>query len=283
MAAPQPKWVTGFMADQDRAKLRSQFLNQPADSHPGHWDDLWKQNVTPWDRKGPSLALKDAITVHPDIFGPPVDSRSSKRKRALVPGCGRGYDVLSLGYSLGYEAYGLDSSETAIEAAKKQQEEAQGSETYSPHDSQIGAGTVKFLTSDFFKDDFFSETGGADFDLIFDYTFLCALPPELRPSWAKRMSQLLSPTGHLVCLEWPLGKDPKEGGPPHGLSSELYVQLFAHPGQEVEYDENGIMIERSSGERIPGALRRVAHYQPERTHGAGTGKDFVSIWQRAKA
>ncbi|CAK3743225.1 S-adenosyl-L-methionine-dependent methyltransferase [Lecanosticta acicola] len=270
------------MAESDREKVRSQFLDQPAESHPGHWDALWKQKVTPWDRSGPSIALKDTTTSHSDIFGSPLHSSGEKRKRAFVPGCGRGYDVLLLA-SLGYDTYGLDASENAIEAARKLQAESKDSETYAPQDSNVGAGKVKFMRNDFFNDDFLSDTDGGSFDLIFDYTFLCALPPELRPSWAKRMSELLSPNGHLVCLEWPLGKDPKAGGPPHGLSSDLYVQLFAHPGQAVTYDDDGFVLKKAGGEKSPGALNRIDHFMPERTHEAGKGKDYVSIWKHAKA
>ena len=186
--------------------------------------------------------------------------------------------------SLGYDAYGLDVSETALEAAAKLQEEAKNSETYAPHDPKIGSGSVKFMNDDFFKDDFLSKTNGGNFDLIFDYTFLCALPPEMRPSWAKRMSELLAPEGgRLVCLEWPLGKDPKTGGPPHGLSSELYVQLFAHPGQAMSYGEDGYVAKKAGGEKSPGALARISHFQPERTHEAQKGADFVSIWQVARS
>lgn len=268
-----------FMPADDRAILRQQFQDQPGDKHPERWDDLWKRSLTPWDRKGPSLALKDAVTQHLDS---PL-REDGTRKRAFVPGCGRGYDVLLLA-SLGYDTYGLDASETAIEAAKKNQAEEGESEAYAAHSIDVGKGTVKFMLNDFFKNDFYADTNGrGDFDLIFDYTFLCALPPELRSPWAKRMSELLAPTGRLVCLEWPLGKPPREGGPPHGLTSELYVRLFEKPGEEVEYDGEGVVAGASAEtERSKSALVRVEHFQPERTHEAGKGKDYVSIWKHVE-
>ena len=176
-----------------------------------------------------------------------------------------------------------------------QQEQGNDESKYPLHDSAVGRGEAKFVFGDFFKDDVLSETqgkssaagggGSGQFDVIYDYTFLCALPPHLRPSWAKRMVELLKPTGHLICLEFPLHKDPKAGGPPHGLSSELYEQLFAHPGREVSYDDGGKVREsNASGDLAEDALVKVAHWAPERSHEVGKGNDRVSIWRpRARA
>lgn len=262
--------------------LRQQFLNQPAETHTKHWEDLWEKRTTPWDRNGPSLALKDTVTGKRDRFGSPFkDAVQQQRKKALVPGCGRGYDVLLLA-SLGYDCYGLDASHTAIDAALQHQKEFGNDEQYAACDAEVGSGQTRFLVGDFFKDDFLSETNGRDFDLVFDYTFLCALSPEMRPAWAARMSELLSSTGHLICLEWPLGKSPQEGGPPHGLTSNLYVELFKNPGQDVKYDPTGIIVEDPGAGQNSLALVRVAHEMPQRTHEAGKGKDYVGIWQHAK-
>ena len=46
-------------------------------------------------------------------------------------------------------------------------------------------------------------------------------------------------------MEYPFGKDPKSGGPPHGLKSKVYEQLFARPGQEIKYDSERRVIEES--------------------------------------
>lgn len=137
-----------------------------------------------------------------------------------MPGCGRGYDVL-LFASYGFNAVGLDISPTATEEAKKTQADQDLEQKYPVKHVKEGRGEARFITADFFMDNFLSETHGSSesdrkFDLIYDYTFLCALPPALRPKWATRMSTLLSPTGRLICMEYPLGKDPKTGGPPHG-------------------------------------------------------------------
>ncbi|PPJ61158.1 hypothetical protein CBER1_04179 [Cercospora berteroae] len=264
--------------DAARQKLRETFEGRTLDKQLSGWDELWKSEVTPWDRAGPSQALADAITGNADILGAPIKNDPSKqRKRALVPGCGRGYDVLLLA-TLGYDVYGVDGSQTAIEAARKLQKEADKSATYRAVETEFGRGRETFVENDFFKDDFLETTGGGNFDVIFDYTFLCALPPPLRPSWAKRMSELLAPGGHLICLEWPLHKPPREGGPPHGLSAELYEALLRTPGQEVQYDESG-KAATNDAELAGNALICAKRYRPERTHEAGKDSDYVSLWQ----
>lgn len=312
-------------ASETRSELQKTFEGRPAAQHISGWDDLWKKSLTPWDRAGPSEALRDAIlSQNQNLFGSPINKlatttttmtgQQQQRKKALVPGCGRGYDVLSLA-SLGYDTFGLDGSENAITAARKLEAEEISceSDAYRLRDPLIGKGKVQFITGDFFHNDFLTAittttthgdsnisnnnintipTTDEKFDLIFDYTFLCALPRELRPPWAKRMSELLAPDGFLVCLEWPLQKSPKEGGPPHGLSAELYEELLRKPGQEVEYDDDneGYVVvsagdSTTSGggddERAKNALVRLERYRPSRTHEAGKDSDFISIWKRA--
>jgi len=201
---------------------------------------------------------------------------------------------------------GLDVSAASVQEAEEN-ERAQAlakDEMYAPRRGEKG--TVKWVVGDFFAGgkDAVVEEGG--FDLIYDYTvgpsflyrsiakgltvvqFFCALPPEARHRWAKRMSELLRPeTGLLVCLEWPLTKAPSTGGPPWGLTPETYVAHLNHPGTELEYTVSGVPVpalpELPSPTR---ALRRLAHIKPSRTHKsgydeAGNVTDFISVWGHA--
>jgi hypothetical protein len=103
----------------------------------------------------------------------------------------------------------------------------------------------------------------------------------MRPAWAKRMVELLAPSGHLICVEFPTYKDPKSGGPPWALPPEVYVAHLAHPGEEIPYDEAGKVVFGESKAGAKGGLVRVAHWEPERTHEVGKGTDWVSIWRHA--
>lgn len=161
------------LSEQDKpGRLASHFKGYDAAHHGDRWDALWEEKYTPWDRGQPSPALVDLLEERKDLVGEcwTVDPALGKRrKRALVPGCGRGYDVLALS-AFGYDAYGLDVSESAIKAAKEYAREKSGDEVYKARD-QGGKGQIHWLSADFFKDDFLKEIDGdGTFDLLFDYT-----------------------------------------------------------------------------------------------------------------
>ena len=266
--------------------LRQHFVKLPPEQQVGGWEEMWQKSITPWDRNEPNPALVEALEKKPYLVNSPFKEGGGKtRKKVLVPGCGKGYDVL-LFSSYGYDAVGLDAAPTAIEGARKLQMDQGKEQRYPIKNIQNGRGEATFLLEDFFKDDFLSQTHTASsepkFDLIYDYTFLCALKPELRPVWAARMSSLLSPNGLLICLEYPLGKKPKAGGPPFGLESELYEQLLAKPGGVVNYNLSGWVCEDRSGDKTDSALVRVEHWRPGRTFDAQKGKVMMSTWQHWK-
>lgn len=208
------------MSQQDRevqrACLQEHFSTLTDDEQLKGWDDSWKKSITPWDRGRPNPALEEALVDKSDLSNSALSTGG--RKKALVPGCGRGPDVL-LFASYGFDAFGVDASETAIEAANAfHREQNKEQKLFPTKDEERGRGGVKFICADFFGDNSWlppAATSGSNegpFDLIYDYTFLCALPPSLRPKWAARMSELLSPGGTLIAMEFPIGKDPKLGG-----------------------------------------------------------------------
>lgn len=93
------------------------------------------------------------------------------------------------------------------------------------------------------------------------------------------MAEILGPDGCLICVEFPSTKDPKLGGPPYALPPRVYLQHLDHPGETLPYGEDGHVLENNNLSANPSALRRVAHWQPERTHEIGKGQDWVSIWK----
>jgi methyl halide transferase len=161
------------LSEQDApGRLAKHFEGQDTAQHGSRWHDLWEDKYTPWDRGQPSPALIDLLEERKDLVGEcwTVDPALGKRrKRALVPGCGRGYDVLVLS-SFGYDAYGLDFSATAIKEAKEYEKLQSGDEVYKARDPG-GKGQIHWITADFFKDDFQKEIDGdGTFDLLYDYT-----------------------------------------------------------------------------------------------------------------
>ncbi|KAL8739187.1 MAG: hypothetical protein Q9181_000078 [Wetmoreana brouardii] len=263
----------------DRSRLRSHF-DVPDSTHTDRWAKLWDAgDFLPWDRGGPNPALVDLLDQRQDLIGNcfiEEGTGAKRRKKAFVPGCGRGYDVLLLA-SYGYDAYGLEVSAKAVERCEE--EERANGHKYTVKDASAGAGKTTFLTGDFFGSGWSNDVGGT-FELIYDYTFFCALKPSMRPAWAQRMCQLLAsrPVGHLICLEFPTYKEPSTGGPPFGLTPDTYVEHLGHPGDELPYDEDGHVKVGSHGQPKPDGLERLDHWQPVRTHEIGKGTDWVSIW-----
>jgi SAM-dependent methyltransferase len=143
-------------------RLQQTFTNTPLSTHPSKWDSLWKESYTPWDRGGPSLALGDLITSRSDLF--PSGEKEGRKLKALVPGCGRGYDAVLLA-GLGYDVVGLDYSSAAVELARKQERRMRD-------EGGLGEGEVTWVQGDFFDDAWLRQVGiqKGEFDVIFDYT-----------------------------------------------------------------------------------------------------------------
>ncbi|KAK2012581.1 thiopurine S-methyltransferase [Colletotrichum eremochloae] len=282
----------------DTDRLSKSFAGAPLSSHGQKWSAFWEEKYTPWDRGGPSLALLDLLTTRPDLVPPPQSN--SNKPTALVPGCGKGHDALLLA-NLGYDVLALDFSSTAIAEAKENQSaiaarlaagtgEAEGAlDVYRVrHPNGAEPGTVTWLSGDFFSDSWLEAWGREKaFDLIFDYTFLCALPPTARPLWAARMATLLGPAGRLICLEFPSGKPLSLPGPPWGLTPEVYLALLSRPGEPLEFSSSTQAGHETDVVIVPpfrqDGLRRLELVKPARTHGAGmnedgTVRDWIHVW-----
>jgi hypothetical protein len=155
------------------SRLQQHFTDHDPAIHGQKWEELYREGFTPWDRGGPNPALIDLLTERKDLFGDIFVSDpilGKRRKRALIPGCGRGYEVL-LFSAFGYDAYGLEISESVLVEARKTQELVEGEELYKARDTGAGKGLVSWLAGDFFKDEALKGLDGdGRFDLLYDYT-----------------------------------------------------------------------------------------------------------------
>lgn len=162
------------------------------------WQAAWEEGRTPWDA-GQSAPILRAL----------VEGGSLPQGRAFVPGAGSGYDVLTLA--------GPERSVVGLDLAPVAKTRFDTLAQTHPHREQV----------EFVVHDAFSYTPQAPFDLVWDYTFLCALPAELRPQWAAMMDRVLHPThGELAALIFPVvpDADPTDG-PPYPMSPELVTRL----------------------------------------------------------
>lgn len=166
----------------DPKGIQAHLAKYQGDSYVDGWASLWdKGDDLPWDRGFPNPALEDALVQRASTIGGPIaqDAQGqSYRRKALVPGCGRGVDVLLLA-SFGYDAYGLEYSASAIEACKK--EEKENHSWYRVRDQSVGKGKVTFVQGDFFDDAWLKTIGVPrnGFDVIYDYTVIILTPSSL--------------------------------------------------------------------------------------------------------
>ena len=156
---------------------------------PDHWEILYREQRTPWDAGGVPGPLTEFLGEAPP------------QGRALVPGCGSGYEAVALARA-GLEVTAIDFSAAAVKRA-----------------TEVTHGwPVSVLQADFFEVEF------PGFDLIYERAFLCALPPELRARWAAKCAELLCPGGLLLGLFF---TDPEAvDGPPFGVAQDKLAELL---------------------------------------------------------
>ncbi|OTA67998.1 S-adenosyl-L-methionine-dependent methyltransferase [Hypoxylon sp. EC38] len=257
---------------QSPTQLISHFTNRDRDNQLLGWVELWEAGQDHfWDRGRPSPALIDWIESRPEI----LPSHPGRRLRALVPGCGKGYDVVMLALH-GFDAYGLDVSRKGIEIAESYaatELREPSAHNFASESSRVENNTssVKFIRETEIESDSFQS-----FDLICDYTFLCALAAEMRKDWARCISELLSPNGVLDCLEFPLYKELIAPGPPWGLKG-VHWNILAEGGDGIIKEESG-----SETGQLYGRFERVAYFKPQRSYENGKGTDTFSVWKLKK-
>lgn len=72
--------------------------------------------------------------------------------------------------------------------------------------------------------DFFKSPDRGPFDFVYENTFLCALPPNRRQDYARRVHALLKPRGSLIGLFY-YGTD--TDGPPFPITRATAETIFA--------------------------------------------------------
>lgn len=227
--------------DAENPEARAQYAQLPGIvcySDTSTWDIPWKFNLTPWNKwaYNPTLreAIEDSVIEYP----------KGRDKRALVPGCGEGHDVIYIASTLGIHTTGLDLSPTAIERASSLLEAT----------SDVPKDLINLKVEDFFS---LKLEGEADrYDLIQDYTLFISIHPSQRLEWGRQMAALTKQGGYLITVVFPI--DPKtDTGPP----------WYVRPNH---YDEP-----------LAGYFRKVVDKAPMKLPpGWPEGRQHLLVWQR---
>ncbi len=171
---------------------------------PGSWGIRYQAGFTPWDLGRAHPALADRLERDPSLG-------RGEPGRAFVPGAGRGWDAIALA-AAGWQVTAIDFAAGITERLPE----------------EMATSGVDYLAGDAFA------FAGESFDLIYDYTFFCAIPPRLRPEVGVMAERLLTPTGRFVAVVYPIGKDPASGGPPHGVTVDDYSVALGNGFELVE-------------------------------------------------
>lgn len=164
---------------ESRALMRDHFTEHTGEKYNEGWAKLWEAgDFLPWDRMMPSPALPDTLDNHASVVGSAklvLPDGTTRRKRALVPGCGRGVDVMLL-QAYGYDVVGLEYSSKAVEACEVYAKETENEALYRIKDEKASKGSRVFVQGDFYADDWLEKAGLGEhgkegvFELIYDYT-----------------------------------------------------------------------------------------------------------------
>lgn len=155
------------------------------------WDNLYVICDTGWDMGMVSPPIKEYI-----------DTLKNKDISILIPGCGNSYEaeyLLQQGFT---DVTVIDIAPTLVNNLIEKFKN-------NPN--------IKIVLGDFFEQE-------GKYDLILEQTFFCALPPVMRPIYAKKMHQLLVDDGRLVGL---LFNKNFEDCPPFGGNQKEYELLFS--------------------------------------------------------
>lgn len=157
-----------------------------------YWESKYQNNSTGWDLGQISTPL---LTY--------FETLKNKDIKILIPGGGNGYEAEYLFNSGFKNVFLLDIV-------------AQPLKNFSHRVPQ-------FPKDQLLNIDFFDHND--NYDLIIEQTFFCALDPNLRKRYAKKICELLKDTGRLVgvLFNFPL----TDQGPPFGGSLEEYTKTFS--------------------------------------------------------
>ena len=154
------------------------------------WDDRYRAGRTPWDFRGVPQALVDWL-------------RAIERPgRVLIPGCGSGYEVRAFA-ERGWDVLAVDFSPCAVKRAQ----------------AELGPLRDRVLLADFFN----PPPGTGKFDVVYERTFLCSLPPDRWPGYAQRIAESLVQGGSLIGFFF-YGQEDEP--PPFPLTERVAQALF---------------------------------------------------------
>lgn len=187
------------------------------------WEFRYQNGQTGWDRGQTSPALQHWL-----------NSNDLKPGKILVPGCGKGYEVIELA-KLGFDVTAIDIASSAIESLKSKLSE-----------ENISAKVI--------QTDLLNWQTEKPFDAIYEQTCLCALNPEQWNTYEQKLHQWLKPGGKVFTL---FMQTHQEGGPPFHCDMGEMEQLFLDSRWNWNSDSGKIISHPSGREELAFILEKI--------------------------
>ncbi|MEI8293982.1 MAG: methyltransferase domain-containing protein [bacterium] len=160
------------------------------------WNARYVAGDTPWDKGAAHPALLAWL------------GRSKVAGSVLVPGCGAGHDVRALAARGASRVVGIDIAPSALRLAR----------------SFPKAGNESYVEADFLAGDALPP---GSFDILFEHTCFCAIPPQRRSDYARAALKALSPGGLLVAVFFTNPDNPDPQAPPFRCDMVEIRSLFS--------------------------------------------------------
>lgn len=156
-----------------------------------NWEERYVNDDARWDIGHISTPLKEYF-----------DQLTNKAIRILIPGCGYGHEAAYLHQQGFSNVYILDVAPTPLKGFSER--------------------NPAFPKNNLLEGNFFDHT--AEYDLIVEQTFFCAINPIHRQAYATKVHELLAPKGKLMGLLWSVELNADH--PPFGGSEKEYHTYF---------------------------------------------------------
>ncbi len=162
---------------------------------PADWQQRYDQSMTGWDRGAPSPILAHWMKAG-----------ELRPCEILVPGCGRGHEVIALAEA-GFAVTAVDFADTAVQTLKEQLSQ-------------------RDLRANVIQSDIFAFCQSHAFDAIYEQTSLCAIHPSQWATYQQLLACWLRPGGKLFAM---FMQSDKPDGPPFTCEVDAMRDLFAEP------------------------------------------------------
>ena len=178
-------------------------MNETRKTRKGFWNAKYEEEHTPWDLWEVSGAVRRLV----EQYFPPAGE-------VLVPGCGRGHEVIWL-ERLGYRVTAVDFADEPIRYLREQAAQ---------HRVQ-----PEILLEDIFL---LPARLNGRYDILLEQTCFCAIDPSLRDDYERMAHRVVKPGGKLLgvfmVVEGPQG--PPYSTPPEMVRSHFPVSRWRYDG-----------------------------------------------------